>query len=282
MIDEFFRLHPLATLVFYISVIGISISSMHYGIVAISLIAGLVYLAVLRKMNIKLLGILLVVFVISAIINPLFSHKGMTVLFINYWGNAVTLEAIIYGLVAAQVVCCSLIWFSSFNTIMTEDKILALIGNIMPNVATLLSMTIRMVDRLKRKYGEVKSANIGLEPEKLKSKIKFMSIVITWLLENSIDTSLSMEARGYGLRKRTSFSNYKIDRRDVIFISWILILTILEIVLIYKKNIVAYYYPVIKVEHNIILYFIFFLHSFSGVLLDLGEEIRWRRLRSKI
>jgi energy-coupling factor transport system permease protein len=38
--------------------------------------------------------------------------------------------------------------------------------------------------------------------------------MISWALENGIDTADSMKSRGYGLPGRTAFSVYRFDRRD--------------------------------------------------------------------
>ena len=282
MIDEFDRRHPLVTLIFYGTIVGMTITSRHMGMAVISLICAIVYLMVLGKVTLKKILVLIPVFIISAIINPLFSHKGMTVLFFNPWGNAITLEAVVYGILSALLVCAMIVWFMSFNLLMREDKILSLIGNIAPNVATLISMTIRMFDRLKRKYLEIKSVNARLTKKSIVKNVKYMSIAITWLLENSIDTADSMESRGYGLKKRTSFSNYQLVLRDILVIVYLVGLTLAEIYIIWAMNVRAYYYPLIKIDNNILLYAVFTLHCLSAVLIDLWEEIRWLRLRSKI
>lgn len=50
--------------------------------------------------------------------------------------------------------------------------------------------------------------------KRAKHGIKIMSILVTWALENAIDTADSMKDRGYGLPGRTAFSIYRFDRRD--------------------------------------------------------------------
>ena len=46
--------------------------------------------------------------------------------------------------------------------------------------------------------------------------IKILSIMITWALENAIETADSMKSRGYGLKDVISFSIFRFDRRDKI------------------------------------------------------------------
>jgi energy-coupling factor transport system permease protein len=44
--------------------------------------------------------------------------------------------------------------------------------------------------------------------------LAIISVLVTWSLENAIDTADSMRSRGYGLPGRTAFSVYRFDRRD--------------------------------------------------------------------
>ncbi len=46
--------------------------------------------------------------------------------------------------------------------------------------------------------------------------LNILSILITWALENAIETSDSMKSRGYGLPERTAFSIYRFTNRDKI------------------------------------------------------------------
>ncbi len=45
--------------------------------------------------------------------------------------------------------------------------------------------------------------------------------MVTWSLENAIETADSMRARGYGLPGRTSFSIYRFDSRDSSALAWL-------------------------------------------------------------
>ena len=48
----------------------------------------------------------------------------------------------------------------------------------------------------------------------IKYGLQMVSILVTWALENAIETSDSMRSRGYGLHGRTAFSIYRLTRRD--------------------------------------------------------------------
>ena len=61
-------------------------------------------------------------------------------------------------------------------------------------------------------WGEIRQRSVFA---RVKNSIRILSAVITWSLENAIDTSDSMKSRGYGLTDRTAYSNYVFDKRDV-------------------------------------------------------------------
>jgi energy-coupling factor transport system permease protein len=205
-----------------------------------------------------------------------------------FTGNPVTLESVIYGMAAAGIICAVLLWFSSFNVIMTEDKLLAVVGTIMPHVAMLLAMVFRFVPKLVRQGKSVADANkaLGMKTKGLKNKIKtqmdIFSITATWALENSVDTADSMKARGYGAGKRTSYNNYKIEMRDVAVILWIVILSATVCIGIGKGAATTYYYPVIQIKNNILVYISYTALCITPILIDIREAVRWHRLRLKI
>ncbi len=289
MTDEFSRFHPLVNLIFYVAVLGLTMFQMQMGLIMISLICGGVYHFYLKKMDgIKYLATVFFVFAVSAIINPLFSHKGATLLFYLFTGNPVTLESIVYGMATAAIICAMLLWFSSFNVIMTEDKLLAGIGTVMPHAAMLLTMVFRFVPKFVRQGRAVIDANraLGNSMTGIRNKIKMQtdmfSITTTWALENSVDTADSMRARGYGTGKRTSYNNYKFQTRDVVMILWILILFVLVCIEIGAGEAVTYYYPVIRIKGNLLVYITYTVLCMMPMIINVGEAVRWHRFRSKI
>lgn len=301
MIDEFSRFHPLVNIMFYICVLGITMSQMQIGLIIISFLGALIYYIFLKKeWSIKFFGGIIAVFLISAIINPLFSHRGATLLFYLFTGNPVTLESIVYGFAAAGIICAMLVWFGSFNIIITTDKILAILGKTLPVIATLLTMILRFIPKMTKQGRDTLEANqalngtlkqdenktIKLKIKNIKSKFKeeakIFSIITTWALENSVDTADSMRARGYGTGKRTSYNNYRLTVRDVVVLLWSLTLTVVTIWALHNEIIVTYYYPIIRIKNDLIAYLIFGLLSLTPVLINIWETLRWNRLKSKI
>lgn len=287
--DEFSRFHPLVNLIFYLAVLGITMFQMQAGLIVISLIFSSVYHFYLKKFDgLKYMAMVLFVFVMSAIINPLFSHKGATLLFYLFTGNPVTFESIVYGVATAAIIGAMLLWFSTFNEVITQDKLLAGIGKVMPHIATLLSMVFRFVPKFTRQGGAVLNANkaLGAKTEgfkdKLKTQAEVFSITTTWALENSVDTVDSMRARGYGTGKRSSYSNYKFEVRDFVTILWILILFLIVCVEIVTGRAVTYYYPIIRIKGTMLVYITYTLLCMTPIIINLMEAVRWHKLKSKI
>ena len=105
---------------------------------------------------------------------------------------------------------------------MTSDKFVYLFGRVIPALSLVLSMTLRFVPKFKAQIQVVSEAqrcvgrdvSNGSVLQRLRNGITILSIMVTWALENAIETADSMKSRGYGLPGRTAFSIYRFDSRD--------------------------------------------------------------------
>lgn len=94
----------------------------------------------------------------------------------------------------------------------TPDKFLYLFGRVLPVLSLLLSMSFRFIPLLKNRYREISMGQrcMGRQGGGLIQRgrllAKKVSILISWSLEAAIETSDSMESRGYGLKGRTLLS----------------------------------------------------------------------------
>jgi energy-coupling factor transporter transmembrane protein EcfT len=92
---------------------------------------------------------------------------------------------------------------------MTSDKFVYLFGRIIPSMSLLLSMTLRFVPRFIAQIKVVSNAQkcVGRDAsnggvvQRVRNAITILSIMVTWALENAIETADSMKSRGYGLRR---------------------------------------------------------------------------------
>lgn len=218
--------HPAVIFAYFVCVIVAAMLFMHPLALACSLLAALSYTA-RRKSGRPSLSLVLTLALTCALLNPLFNHRGLSLLFRLPGGAAVTLEAILYGLAAATMLAAVLYWFSLAGALLTSDKLIYLFGRAAPAFSLLFTMGLRSVPRFARQARRIAEAEQGLGRDfsrgplrqRLRLLIKIISILITWALENSIETADSMKSRGYGLPGRSSFALWRWQRRDTIVIA---------------------------------------------------------------
>ena len=89
---------------------------------------------------------------------------------------------------------------------MTSDKFVYLFGRVIPALSLVLSMTLRFVPKFKAQVKIVSSAQrcVGRDVsnggvlQRARNGLTILSILVTWALENAIETADSMRSRGYG------------------------------------------------------------------------------------
>lgn len=293
---SFKNYHPIVNFIYFFAVISFSMASLNPLMLIIAFIGSVSLAFTLEgRKSAKLSLFYLFPFIaVAMLFNPLFNHKGETILLYFPSGNPLTLESIISGLATGLMLASVLSWFSSFNIIFTSDKFIYLFGKISPKLSLVLSMTLRFIPRFKAQFKETYSAqnttnNQGKEKDflkKLKQIIKVFSSVISQSFENAVDTSKSMKARGYGVKKRSSFSIFKFTKKDFL-LCLIIMLFGIYVLLGFMKGVFSFdFYPVISsLNFNVknISYFIaYFALCFIPVIIEILEVIRWRLLKQKI
>lgn len=300
MEDAFSTYHPIINFLYFAVVLIISMFFNHPVVLGISLISAIVYSFVLQgwKKVLKFnLLFMLPMFIIVALINPLFNHAGVTILFYLKNGNPITLESIIYGLVMSVMLIQVMIWFSCYNIIMTSDKFIYLFGKIIPALSLIFSMVLRFVPKFKAQLKVISNGQkcIGRDISngnilmRARHGVKILSIMVTWALENAIETADSMKARGYGLRGRTAFSIYRFDKRDKGMLVIMLLLLILFIVGTSMGNTFVQYNPTIVINGinpitgaSFLTYFIFSVFCLIPVWVDGLAFLKWKKLQAVI
>lgn len=230
MRDSFADFHPFNNFLYFVLVIGFSLTLSHPLAQGIALVCAMTYVISIdgKKSVLFLLKYCLPMVLLTAFINPAFNHEGTTILLYFSSGNPLTLESILYGFSAGAMLVTLLLWFASFNRVMTSDKFIYLFGKVIPALSLVLSMSLRFVPKFKSQMATVTEAqrSIGRDVSsgslwsQTKTAITIFSIMITWALENAIETADSMKSRRYGLKGRTAFSIYRFDERDKYTLIW--------------------------------------------------------------
>ena len=212
MTDAFSRCHPILNFFYFAVVLGFTMFIQHPVYLAVSFVAATAYSMWLNGVG-KVLKInfLLTIpsLLIVALLNPMFNHYGVTpLLYIESSGNWVTLEALVYGIVLGCVLFIMILWFSCYNQIMTSDKFIYLFGRIIPAMSLMLSMALRFVPHFIAQLKVIRNGQkcVGMDVsngkwfKKVRYALNMVSILVTWALENAIETADSMKSRGYGLK----------------------------------------------------------------------------------
>ncbi|MGN1132904.1 MAG: energy-coupling factor transporter transmembrane component T, partial [Oscillospiraceae bacterium] len=92
-----------------------------------------------------------------SITNPIFSHNGITPLFFMN-GNAVTFEAIAYGINLGVMLIGVMLWFKCLSINLTGEKIVYLFGRIIPKTALAITIAMSYIPKLKRESKQVRRA----------------------------------------------------------------------------------------------------------------------------
>ena len=296
MMDRFSYYHPLVNFLYFTLVIGFSMALNHPLAQGISLACAIVYAVQTegKKAVLFTLKWCLPVMLLTAFMNPAFSHEGITILLYFPTGNPLTLESILYGLSAGVMIATVMLWFVNFNRVITSDKFIYLFGRIIPAMSLVLSMTLRFIPKFKAQKDSVAEAQrrIGRDISqgslwrRAMIAITVLSIMVTWALENAIETADSMKSRGYGLKGRTAFSIYLFDDRDQMAL---LYLGFCGFYLLSGMIVSAFgfrYFPSIRyVGLNAItlsFQFVYFILSLMPVVLNWAEERKWKAIHSKM
>lgn len=286
--------HPAVSMLYFISVLLITMFTANPLLIALALLGGIVFIAMLQPIRkvASELALALPLFAAVCVINPLISHNGATPLFFLN-GNPVTLEAILYGVYIAAMLAAVIYWFQCFHLIMTSDRLLFLIGTAAPKIALLLCSAMRFIPLFKGQAKKIRMAQkaMGFHTSdsyihRLKNTAREYSALLTWSLENAVDTGASMKARGYGLKGRGRFSLFRFTATDGVLLAVILVLDGLVLSGMLAGKLDFIFYPqlsALQLSPRILpIYLAFGLLSFLPAILEIKEKLQWKYYRSRI
>ena len=289
---KFDTYHPTINLIFFTAVISSAVSFMHPAFLCISFLSSFIYSVKLNGIKAFIFNFLLIpLTAVYALFYASYNHFGITVLRTNFIDNSITLESLIYGAAAGAVISSVIMWFSCVFAVVSSDKIIYLFGRISPKLSLFLSVILRTVPRVKNNFKKtaaaqqavgkgIRSGNIF---RRLINIVRIISVNVTWLLENFIESAASMKSRGYTLKGRTAFSIYRFDYRDrsfVITIFWCLTVILMGI-LLDQMNIL--YNPEIIFNRitslSYVFYLVFAVLCLLPLILQTAGEYKFERLR---
>lgn len=291
--DAFAGFHPAVNLSFFAAAIGLTMFLMHPVLLAASVLCAGGYLWYLQGARgfLRQVGYLLPVLLFTALLNPLFNHRGETILFDLPNGDPVTLEALCYGLLTSVMMGGTILWFNCCSAVFTTDKIIYLFGRLIPSLSLLISMTLRFIPRFKDYLQSTIRVQRAMQPPKtkldtLKQALTAFSATVSWAMEQSIVTADSMKSRGYGAAQRTAYAICRFERRDAIALGVLALLCLGTVLPWLLLDMGLTFFPSMTGRllgfGQSLSYLSFLGLCLMPLTIDLTEDFKWNSLRSKI
>ncbi len=290
---SFSEYNPIAVFIYYVCMIVPAMFCINPVIMIISMLGAALFSVLRNGASGVRKALFFLVFPIAAMIfNPLFMHKGATTLFILN-NNPITYESAMYGLTAGLMIAATLLWFTTFNKIMTSDKLLYIFGTVSPKIALILSMALRYIPLYGKQIKKVSQAQkvMGLYKEdnaidKIRGGMRIFSVMVSWALENGVITADSMTARGYGVGRRSRFAIFRWQKEDTIVTAVTLFLTALIIAGMAGGKLSYNWYPEIvtpgRAPAVLAAYTAYVLLALLPTAMHIMEDAKWRSLQSEI
>ena len=294
MQSEFSKYHPAVLFVYFMSVLLICMFTSNPVLAGLALLGCVAFLTVSPGKK-RLRGAVwyVILFLLISFANPLFSHNGATPLFFLN-GNAVTLEALCYGMMMGATLVAVLLWCSAYSRVMNTEGFLYLFGKIIPQIALMLSMAIAFIPRFIRQMRKVSAAqkSMGIYIDegyfgKVKGALRVFQATVAWSVENSIETSMSMNARGYGVnKKRTSFTLFKFRQSDMRLMILVCVLLCIMLSGLASGKLNFNFYPKVSSVNlspcAIMTYVAFGVLAFLPAVVEVKEKLRWNVLLARV
>jgi energy-coupling factor transport system permease protein len=293
-VRNFGSYHPLILMLYFASVIMTSMFTLNPVISVTALCGAALFLSTVsgaREAR-KLILIYVPMLILFSVTNPFFSHNGATTLF--YLGNnSITLESLLYGAVSGVTVISVMLWYKAYIETVTSDKFLYVFGRLMPKASLVISTVFRFIPMFLRQSKRVASSQkaMGLYASggrfpRARGAMRVISALVTWSLENAMDTAASMKARGYGQRCRSGYSIYSFGRHDAALLLLCAVLAAATLVCNAFFRVEYIFYPVIVApEHGKLLYVFYISYAalvFLPCLIELKEKAKWKYFELKI
>ena len=286
--------HPMINFIYFTAAIACTVCFHHPVFLAISFACAFLYSVKLNGWKNLLFNLCLMVLALAyAGWYSSYNHFGVTNLQVNYIGNQITLESVVYGAVQGVTVAAVVMWLCCIFKLITADKVVYLFGRISPKLSLFLSILLRAIPRIKVRAKRIELSRQGIGRgirqgnvwKRFLHLLSLISILVTWTMEDFVESSNSMKSRGYSLRGRTAFSIYRFDNRDrglVIAFFWCL--TVVLMAVLFNQTTI-HFDPVIIMNKITALsygfYTVYAVFLLLPMVLQMVGEYRFEKLRKQ-
>jgi len=308
--------HPLVPALYFLAVLVFTMAAFQPVFMVISLLGAVTYSIYLRgpAAVAKSLAWQLPFIALIALINPLFFSQGSTELF-RIGTHAIYAESVFYGMFMGVMLVAVIEWLSCANHVISSDKIMMLTGNTAPTIGLMLSMISRLVpefvargrdiagafamnvapartpasasaspsehlsdaDEEQQSHTQQKAAKKAKKEGVLKSRLRQMTVLMAWSMEDSLETAEAMRARGWGaVPKRTTYNRSSFMFLDgVVCAIFAALITVCAVVAVAATS----QYTFFPKMSTLVLwwgYIPYALLVFLPLIMELVEVIRWK------
>ena len=219
----FEQCHPAVNLIYFAAMIAGTLMFRHPVYLGLSFLCACIYSIRRNGQRALIFNLVLIPLAAAyALYYGSYHHFGVTELTVNFVGNRVTMESMVYGLVIGFSIAGVLIWMSCVHSVFTADKVVYLFGKVSPRLSLFLAILLRLVPRIKTEARKINTARRGLGRgtdqgsffQRVVNTLRIFSMMISWAIGALATASDSMRGRGSVLRGRKAFSIYRFDNRD--------------------------------------------------------------------
>ena len=217
----------------------------------------------------------------TAVIDPIFSHRGATVLlFVN--DRPYTLESMLYGLELGLSLSGAGVWLAVLRGLVNEREMLGIFGRFSPKLAMTISMTLGFIPRLIRKNSRIREAQRGaglFAGDSPSGRLAEVSAVFTacmaWSAEAAAGAAQSMNARGFGTHKVTFSDRRALGLKDYVFILTVVLLTVAGLVLSALGGATEFFPRVDLGRYEMVMTFVYLGECMLPVIILAKERLQW-------
>lgn len=278
--------HPFINFLYFTAMIAASVAFDHPAFLLISYLCAFIYSVALEGRRALQLNLLMLPLMAAyTLYYGYYNHFGVTNLSVNFIGNTITMESLVYGAVIAVKTASVCMWLICVHSIVSSDKVIYLLGRLSPRLSLGLSLLLRLIPRIRRRFRRVedaqrcvgRGAGQGSVFRRVRNMFRELSIVITWTLEDLVYSSESMKSRGVHLRGRTAFSIYRFDNRDRSFVVALFTFFTVMVMAVLLDQTRTLYAPEIQINPVSPLSFVFYAAYAAACLMPLGVQLAGER-----
>lgn len=287
--------HPMINLIYFTAAVACMILFDHPIFLMLSYLAAFCYSVFLNGKRSLIFNLCLIPLIVAyAAWYSYYNHFGITNIRMNFIGNQITLEAVVSGFVRGITVASVIMLCTCLFAVVSTDKIIYLFGRISPKLSLFLAVLLRFIPRVGVRAGRIERSREGIGKgctqgniwKRLVHSCSFISTLITWTLEDFVESAASMKCRGYSLRGRTAFSIYRFDNRDRSFVlAQFFCMTVLAAAAALNQTTIQYN-PEIVINRitpiSWVFYMIYGFFLLLPMILQIIGEWRFQRLKKEI